>query len=905
MTLQLKDLPACPEGMNQQVTPWEIPDSQARWLEDFLLHRENEMTRRGPVKPKTGWPTSMTEKGIGLVATDDPSYQWKLACLHGTASTSKMSILNSSYSAVTEIEWATGESVYFDPSKRYKVATSGHLRGGAIIGVQNFQGQKGQTSVAHWGGAAKDTYTTGTVTVAQDSTDVTMTTGTVSSDMVGMFLFAVIDLATGAGKNYIGQVASVNTGTNHLTLVDGALHAVTGRNYKLRSIRPLERRVAKGTVTINKDGSTPKIVNGALTKFKRQMNDGSATDKWVMFRADDMKLIGVVDTIASDIQLTLVSNSLLNCNKDEYVAINVKGDRTLSLADHNDFGWISASYAGRQWYANNPYSNKSQPFSASRVWFSDIFDPEALDHTADGDHILIPSTKPPIRPITAMIGLPSCLAVFKENELYAIYGTDETNFSLKRVDVDDGALSPMVLQTYQDGVIFAGSHGIWFFDGQQCFDLTEDRITDWYEKAMEGARARTYGAWSMLYKDTYFLYSDKATPPTGPDRTDNTTNAENGTVADHLALAIRLDRRAFTTLTNFSFQGSVRSPNEETQGTIYLANKLDDSALTLTGARFCSASDLFYSDGVDTITTDLAVPVANQLGPNAFWESKRYDIGQPELKKRFKQLQMQYRLDSVTGNFIAYGLDDASIGHTTADGSAVDLAADIKAGSKITLTDAATVSTAKIYLDGAGSGSGSQVCKAVLYNDSGGSPGTRIASSAEVTVTDGQAAGWVTFTFASQSLAAGSYWLILHGGTAANTIRLYRTAGSNYVYKGDTYADGASDPFGTPDGSLSFELNGYLLGAVGQADYDNNYLSFATMVGFNELSTTSGGKWRLTRARNSSQVWKAAFQNKRLKFNKRSTHVGFKIQQSNKTGIKTLRIGPSALAYREMRPGRV
>jgi hypothetical protein len=737
--------------MNQDATPWMIPDSQARWLEDFLLHRENEMTRRGPIIPKSGWPSSMTEKGIGLVATDDPSYTWKVACLHGTAASSKMSILNSTYSSITEIAWATSEGVFFDPAKRYKVATSGHLRGGSIIGVQNFAGQKGQTSVAHWGGAAKELYTTGTVSVSQDSTDVTMTTGTVSSDMIGMFLFAIIDLATSAGKNYIGQVASVNTGTNHLTLVDGALHAVTARAYKLRSIRPLERRVAKGTVTINKDGSTPKIVNGALTKFKRQMNDASATDKWVMFRADDMQLIGVVDTIASDIQLTLVSNSLLNCNKDEFVAINVKGDRTLQVADHNDFGWISATYAGRQWYANNPYSNKSQPNSASRVWFSDIFDPEALDHTADGDHIPIPSTKPPIRPITAMIGLPSCLAVFKENELYAIYGTDESNFSLKKVDVDDGALNPMVLQAYQDGVIFAGAHGIWFFDGQQCFDLTEDRMSDWYEKAMEGARSRTYGAWSMLYKDTYFLYSDKATPPTGPDRTDNTTNAESGTVADHLALSVRLDRRAFTTLTNFSFQGSVRSPNEETQGTIFLVNKLADSTpWALQGARFCSAADLFYSTGVDTVTTDLIVPVANQLGPNAFWESKRYDIGQPELKKRFKQLQMQYRLDSITGDFIASGLTGA-----------------------------------------------------------------------------------------------------------------------------------------------------------GQTDYDNNYLSFATMVGFNELSVTSGGKWRLTRAANSSGAWKAAFQNKRLKFNKRSTHVGFKIQQSNKTGIKTLRIGPSALAYREMRPGRV
>lgn len=745
------DLLAFPEGMNQQAKPWAIPDSQARWLEDVLLDRENQITRRGPIKPMTGWPTSMTTKGIGLVQTDDPSYRWKVAVLHGTSSSSSMGILNTDYTSLNTVKWdeASPQTVFFDPTKRYKLATSVHPRGGALIGVQNFAGKQGQTSLGHWGGGTLDNSSGSSLTVAQDSTSVTGASSPawLTTAEPGMFLYATCDVATGSGKNYIGQVKSVESNTA-LTLVEGSLFAVTARGWSIRAVRPLDRRVAKGTITVNASGDTPKILSGALTKFKRQ---GLGSGVWTVFRADDMKYIGKVDTVESDIQLHLVGDALVSCNKDEYIAINMVGDLLKKTVDAGDFGWITGQFAGRCWYANNPYSNKSQPFSAARVWFSDIFDPEALDHTSDGDHILIPSTKPPIKPITAMVGLPTCLAVFKEDEVYGIFGTDESNFSLRKIDCPDGALNPMVLQRYQDGVVFAGAHGIWFFDGNECFDITEDRMQDWYEKAMEGAQSRTYGAWSMLYKNTYFLYADKATPPTGPDRSDNQTNAEGGTTADHLALAIDLNRRAFSTLTNFSFQGAVMSPDEENQGTIFLVNKHADSTpWALTGARFCAASDLFYSDGLDTITTDLRNKSATQLGPDLFIESKRYDMAEPQLKKRIKQLQMQYRLDTVSGDFITLGLTGA-----------------------------------------------------------------------------------------------------------------------------------------------------------GQTDYDANYLKFATMVGFNELATVSGGKWHPTRASNGTGTWKAAFQNKKLKFNKRSTHLGFKIWQVNKTGIKSVRIGPMALGYKKMRPGRV
>ena len=83
--------------------------------------------------------------------------------------------------------------------------------------------------------------------------------------------------------------------------------------------------------------------------------------------------------------------------------------------------------------------------------------------------------------------------------------------------------------------------------------------------------------------------------------------------------------------------------------------------------------------------------------------------------------------------------------------------------------------------------------KAVIYNAPAGTPTTLVATSAEVTVTDGQAAGWVDFTFAAPpTLPPGLYMLGLHGGANTTTIRWAHdviTGGTKFW--SDTYSDGA------------------------------------------------------------------------------------------------------------------
>jgi len=340
--------------------------------------------------------------------------------------------------------------------------------------------------------------------------------------------------------------------------------------------------------------------------------------------------------------------------------------------------------------------------------------------------------------------------MFKEDEVYGVFGTDETNFAPRKIPVDDGAFGPMVIQKWNDGVIWAGQKGIWYFDGTEAFNIIEDRIDDWYEQAVQKFKSRTYGAWSMIWSGNYILYIDQAKAPIGPDKTINTSNG-NGTSTDYVGLCINLERRAVTTFTNVAFQGSVVPDFEETQGSLYLVNDRNTSnPYSLTSAYICNTKDLFEDRGLDTLFTWVITPSTNAKGPDFYFESKRYDLNNPHMKKRWKQLMLNYRLDSITGNYV-------SLGYTGA----------------------------------------------------------------------------------------------------------------------------------------------------GVTDFDNNYLSFATMVGLNQLATISNGKWRITRAKDANLVWREGYQPKRLKFNKRSQHLGFKLWQSNLTGIEHISLGSAALAWKWMRPGRV
>jgi hypothetical protein len=642
----------------------------------------------------------------------------------------------------------------FDPQFRYHVSTSVHPDGGIIIGTSNSlkriapDGSLAQQMLFCWAGAGKSLYSTGTLTAVNTSTTVNFAGGADTSGMEpGMYLFAHLDIHTaGTGKAFIGIIASINSSTQ-VSLVDNALFDVTARSYYARSFKPLETRVSTGVITCATTGTK---VTGQGTKFSRHgLGTPSNSGEWAILRSDDMRYIGKVNTVQSDIQLTLAANAEINCNRDKYVAIDIYTERDAVLTSARDPGFLSARFANRTWYANRAKHGRQTPEGFSRLFFSDVLDAEAVDWTSDGDHLPIPTTEGPLQPIVGLVASPTALLCMKKDETFGLFGSDPSNFQVKRIAAD-GALSNMTIQRWKEGIVWAGYKGIWFYDGSEPFNIIEDRLVDWYQRAVELLDPETTSAWSMQYKDDYVVHIEGALPDIGPDKTANNSNT-NGSPLDHLTLYINLERRACAVWTNFALRGAITSPYEESLGTLYLVNKTDTTTPWATvGGRLGKAKDLYETEGLDTIFTDVPDPANNALGPDLYIESKRYDVNNPQLKKRFKQLQMNYHLKSVTGDYVTLG----------------------------------------------------------------------------------------------------------------NT-------------------------------------------GAGATDYANNYLSFSTLPNLNNMASVSNSKWRISRAKDSDRVWRSGFHNKRIKFNKRSQHLGFRIWQSNLTGIQHVKIGPMALGWRPMRPGRV
>jgi hypothetical protein len=137
---------------------------------------------------------------------------------------------------------------------------------------------------------------------------------------------------------------------------------------------------------------------------------------------------------------------------------------------------------------------------------------------------------------------------------------------------------------------------------------------------------------------------------------------------------------------------------------------------------------------------------------------------------------------------------------------------DTKRVARFTMPVAANVAKGRIYLDGLGGGSGQQACRQVIYD----AADNLIAVSDEVIVEAGQAAQWVDFVYSMYggdlALPVGDFFSGIFAGGVSDVIRVYGDDpyGAGGKRNSDTYADGASNPFGAAT-SLTAGLSLYLL----------------------------------------------------------------------------------------------
>jgi hypothetical protein len=120
----------------------------------------------------------------------------------------------------------------------------------------------------------------------------------------------------------------------------------------------------------------------------------------------------------------------------------------------------------------------------------------------------------------------------------------------------------------------------------------------------------------------------------------------------------------------------------------------------------------------------------------------------------------------------------------------------------------ATLDALYAYLDGRGSGTGTQQARMALYYDSAGYPSGVAATSSVVTIASGQQPGWVKFPMPPTALPAGYYWISLHTGpsdtgTTGLVIRAYQENVGRLFYNcEDAFADGPNAGFVNSDGEL-------------------------------------------------------------------------------------------------------
>lgn len=612
-TLLTETFPGAPGGMNLALPANELDDTEARYIQDGLVDFPGMVRRRGPVQPISGI-AQPTRPVTGLVSTLDPLGQDRYAVLNGNGSNGYVSVYSDDLSALVDLAWPFPMPTAPPAAPYSLVDVTPGMQGGAFIGVSNdYDALSGvQQGLAYWRGGNKANYSTGTLSVSRGSASVAGSGTTwLANAAPGMFLFANTD--DGYTSTYVGVVKEIVSDTV-LVLTAASPYAITAKSYTLQSLRGIAPKVTKGRITCD---TTSPSVNGGNTRFLTQgLDDGT----WNLYRARDMAWIGTVSTATSDTSITLSANAAVSCADDDYVALQADGDWSINtLSSTQKVGWITAAFAERQWYANVGADHDK----TYRLWFSDTTDPEALDLSEDGDWLSISSSDFVQEPIRGLMPAYNALLIFKENETFALTGSTPSSFSVQKIE-DDGVYHGMSVQPYGGGVLWAGRQGVHFYDGVQVENLLEQKLGDVWKNSVSAHDPNSYRMYSMVVRDHYWLFIENLAPTVTPIKGQVSEEPTKWTVV------INMVTRAVTMQTNVDIRGSVVLPASAGRNAWYVVN---DN----TKGYVCDAEDLYDQQGVDSITSD-----GGPVGPDFFFESKKFDGGDPLRLKKFKLLLLHY-----------------------------------------------------------------------------------------------------------------------------------------------------------------------------------------------------------------------------------------------------------------------
>jgi hypothetical protein len=632
-----------PDGMNLALPAQELADTEAVYIQDALLDRPGLTRRRGPVQKVSSIGFKLSYPGTGLVMALNPLGVAKFAALNGNAGNGFFSVASDDLSTKTDLAWPHPLPTTPDSGAPYRIVDAKPaLKGGLLVGVSSaYDSNAPNQGLAYWLGANKANYAAASITVAQGSSALTGT-AFLANVAVGMWIFANTDEPY--TNTLLGYVKSINSDTS-ITLSQPSPYSVSAKAATFQALRGIAPRVVTGRLTVD---TTSTTVSGGATKF---ISQGLNTGVWQIYRASDMAFVGKVASVQSEIALTLAANAAVALADDAYIALRADADWSIpTTANTQKVGFLTTNYAGAQWYANN-----GSDFSkTSRLWFSDTDDPESLDlSTFDGNWFDISSSSSVNEPIRALVATLTGLIVLKETEAFIVTGNSPSTFTPKKLE-DDGAISGMSVQSYGGGAIWAGREGIWFYDGIQVRSLTNDptkpKLGDYWKNAVRSIDPNTYRMWSMINRDHYFLFVERAVPsvPVIKGTTSVTPN--------RLTVIVNLNTLAVTLGTNVNVRGAITLPASASKTAWYLVNgRMAGDAGDI--GYIADGEALFNQEGVDPITCD--VSLGGVAGPDFYFASKKFDGGDSTRLKKFKQLMLHYLVQGGSINVdTVIGLND-------------------------------------------------------------------------------------------------------------------------------------------------------------------------------------------------------------------------------------------------------
>lgn len=614
-------------GSNLDTPPHLLSSNEARLIQDaFVNPFDGGLIARGAVTPYTGTSGDFLHGAPqALVSCTNPVGVVCLALVQGDSATG----INFTTINGTSLRESTNTSTAIGTISAPLIIQVSPAPNGVMIGFStqyNTAAAIPTQGILYWGGSLKTNYTNTATTTTRGSTAVTCTSGFTANVDAGMWVYS--------GSVLIGQVKKVVSDTS-ITLVRGATKAVAAGSVDFKPLRGLYNipMVMGGEITTS---ATLATVTGGDTKWLVQLAGGSV---WDVFRWEDFTYEGTVTSVQSDIGMTFTGNAAHDNLQKRYVAINNSSSTTpYAFTSVTKAGFLPAYYAGHMWYANNGNSRES----TFRIYFSDFQNEDAIDTTVDGDWFEVRSSTSDTKPIRGTVDAHNSLLVFKENETFAIYGTDPDSFYVQRVH-DDGLTSPMTIQRYRGGVIWAGRRGVYYYDGASVTNLLEGKMASTWKNSTD-ASVDGASMWSMLSNNKYYISFYMTFSSVSMRRAASTYTPFLWT------MVIDLDNGNITFLSNVLIRGSVEHAIPSVgRVTLYAVPR----ATYTTGAYLCLSSTLEYGVNVsgdvalskDVSGNNCAEGVA---GPNFYVESRKFTGDDPDTLKKFRQLTLNYNTETTT-----------------------------------------------------------------------------------------------------------------------------------------------------------------------------------------------------------------------------------------------------------------